>query len=243
MRRIADIRGAIFTPVLLALLVCLAWGANGAEYLVIAIDGASPQMAPVPDLPARFVRVGDRLGQGTDFLMISRSKVVLRNTASGEEFTVTGPNRVRIGAGRPTAGDPSRMKVSNAMALQPAYFPDPKTAVAETARLMRARSWAELARYYDLSGTDIAIGDLLSGRFFMRDKPPSFGHPAGFDRYIQPFAPAFSYLSHQSIGDGLVEVTVHVEIDEGGGMVQRGLDSFRMRKSAKGYQLLPKTPK
>jgi len=137
---------------------------------------------------------------------------------------------------------PSIFEGGGAMAQEPAYFSDPESAVAETARLLRAKAWAELARYYDLSGTDVAPDTLTSGAFFVRDKPPAVGHPAGFGRYRQPFAPGFSYLSHAGAGDDEVVVTVHVEIDQGGGMVQRGLDTFRLRRSARGYQLLPKSP-
>ncbi len=132
------------------------------------------------------------------------------------------------------------MHAGTAMADAPKYFTDVKSAVVETARMMRARSWPELAHYYDLSETDIAPGHLESGAFFMRPKPPEIGHPAGFGFYIQPFAPEFSYLSHKTVGSDVIEVTVQIEIDQGGGMIQRGLDSFRLRRSQKGYRLLPK---
>lgn len=127
------------------------------------------------------------------------------------------------------------------MADEPAFFPDPKTAVTEAARLLRSKSWPELARYYDLSGTDVAADTLISGSFFVRDKRPEVGHPAGFWRYKQPFSPSFRYMSHSTVGDDVIEVTVHVRIDQGGGMVQEGRDSFRMRKSESGYRFLPKS--
>lgn len=126
------------------------------------------------------------------------------------------------------------------MAEEPAFFADPPTAVGEITRLMRGKSWAELARYYDLSGTDIDPDTLVTGAFFVRAERPAVGHPAGFGLYKQPFAPGFSYLSHQTVGENEVEVTVDISIDQGGGMIQRGLDTFRMRQSERGYQILPK---
>ena len=65
-------------------------------------------------------------------------------------------------------------------------------------------------------------------------------HPAGFWKFKQPFSPQFSYLSHRNISEEIVEVTVQIKIDEGGGMFQRGMESFQLRKSSNGYQLLPK---
>lgn len=233
-------KAVVFLPVLMVFLLSVDRTADSTEYLVTRTEGVAPQLVPVPHLPTRFLRVGEKLQQGTDFLMIKPSMVVLRNLETGDEFTIAGPNRVIIETEKLKVNEPSRMKVLSSMAPQPAYFTDPKSAVDEIARLMRAKSWTELARYYDLSGTEISIEELNSGRFFVRDKPPAVGHPGGFNRYIQPFAPSFSYFSHQTIGDGMVEVTVDIEIDQGGGMIQRGLESFRMRKSEKGYQLLPK---
>lgn len=121
-----------------------------------------------------------------------------------------------------------------------AYFKNPKQAVDSIRIMLKSKAWEELSRYYDLSGTDIDRASLVSGDFFIRKKRPEVAHQAGFWKFRQPFSPQFSYLSHQSISDEIVEVTVQVEIDEGGGMVQRGMDSFQLRKSSDGYQLLPK---
>jgi len=121
-----------------------------------------------------------------------------------------------------------------------AYFNNPKQAVDSIKTMLSAKAWEKLSRYYDLSGTDINRESLVSSDFFIRKKRPEVAHPAGFWRFKQPFSPQYSYLSHQNISDDIVEVTVQIEIDEGGGMVQRGMDSFKLRKSSKGYQLLPK---
>jgi hypothetical protein len=37
----------------------------------------------------------------------------------------------------------------------------------------------------------------------------------------------------------VVQVVVSIEIDQGGGMIQRGIDEFLMRRSEAGYQILP----
>lgn len=120
------------------------------------------------------------------------------------------------------------------------FFKDPKQAVDLIITMLVSEDWKKLSRYYDLSGTNVDKESLISGDFFIRKKRPEVAHPAGFWRYREPFAPAFSYLSHHTLSDGIVKVTVHVEIDQGGGMIQRGQDSFQLRKSANGYQLLPK---
>ncbi len=122
------------------------------------------------------------------------------------------------------------------------YFDNPPQAVIAIKGMLKASAWEELSRYYDLSGTDIDRARLMSGEFFVREKRPEVSHPGGFWRFKQPFSPQFSYLSHSKVSDEIVEVTVQVEIDQGGGMIQRGMDSFQLRKSAEGYQLLPKQP-
>jgi hypothetical protein len=121
------------------------------------------------------------------------------------------------------------------------YFDSPQDAVATTAQLLLEESWETLATYYDLSGTDIDRADLHSGRFFIRTERPEGAHPAGFWRYREPFAPAFGYV-HEEMTDepDVVKVVVMVEIEQGDGRVQRGLDQFLLRRSSHGYQLLPK---
>lgn len=122
-----------------------------------------------------------------------------------------------------------------------AYFKSPQQAVDLIKTMLLSKSWNKLSCYYDLSGTDINRETLISGDFFIRKKRPEVTHPAGFWKYKQPFSPQFSYLSDHNISDEIVEVTVHVEIDQGDGMIQRGMDSFKLRKSSSGYQLLPKS--
>ncbi len=133
------------------------------------------------------------------------------------------------------------MQIGISEAEEMGYFKDPKQAVDSIRTLLLSNAWEELSRYYDLSGTDIDVATLISGEFFIRKKRPEVSHPAGFWRYKEPFAPQFNYRSHRTLTDGIVSVTMGIEIDQGGGMIQRGLNTFPLRKSANGYQLLPKS--
>jgi len=120
------------------------------------------------------------------------------------------------------------------------YFDDPASAVEQIAVMLKAKDWSELARYYDLTDSSINRSKLISGEFFYTDEEPPSAHPAGFWHFKHPFPPAFTYHSSRDLEESnRIEVTVQVEIDQGGGMVQCGLQTFLMRKSNKGYQVLP----
>ena len=124
-----------------------------------------------------------------------------------------------------------------------AFFTTPKDAVGEITVMLRAKDWPRLARYYDLTGTAIERKGLVSGEFFYRDRRPAAGHPAGFWRYKHPFAPGFTFHhQEQTAVPNVVEVVLTVEIDQGGGMVQRGLSRFRMVRHPRGWQVLPPPP-
>jgi hypothetical protein len=121
------------------------------------------------------------------------------------------------------------------------YFTSPSAGVEQIKDMLEAKNWAELAKYYDLADSPIDRADLVSGDFFYTEGKPEVAHPAGFWKYKHPFAPAFEFRSTRELEDaGVIEVTVGVEIDQGGGMIQRGLQTFLMRKSNKGYQVLPR---
>ncbi|MHC4393692.1 MAG: hypothetical protein ACYS22_20540 [Planctomycetota bacterium] len=120
--------------------------------------------------------------------------------------------------------------------MEPLYFESPERAVEATARMLEGEAWGRLSRYYDLRGTDVPRRDLESGRFFLRD-PDAPGHPA-FSRYRQPFSPGFVYRGHTEHGDGTATVEVEIRVDEGGGPMRHGLQSFAMRRSEGGWQLL-----
>jgi hypothetical protein len=123
------------------------------------------------------------------------------------------------------------------------FFESPQQAVSRSEELLRKQDWSTLASYYDLSGSGVDRSELTSGRFFMRSDRPSGAHPGVDWRYKQPFAPGFKF-DHVEPTDrpDVQQVIVSISIDQGGGMVQKGLKSFLLRKSARGYQLLPNPP-
>ena len=123
---------------------------------------------------------------------------------------------------------------------EPLYFDDPRAAVPEITKLLKAKDWPTLARYYYLEGSDVKRADLESGAFFYTDQRPEVAHPGGFWRYKHPFAPGFGYLESRELQPLLqVEVIVSIEIDQGGGPPQRGIQAFLMRRTPEGYQILP----
>lgn len=120
------------------------------------------------------------------------------------------------------------------------YFASPEECVTRTTELLKTRNWRELARYYDLSGSGISRGDLESGAFFLRTDPPENAHPAGLWKFREPFAPGYAFISAEPFArTDVINVTVGIAIDEGGGLTQRGRTGFQLKKSSAGYQLLP----
>ena len=121
------------------------------------------------------------------------------------------------------------------------HFSSPADAVERITELLEAKDWPTLARYYDLEGSGVNPARLVSGEFFYTEQPPASAHPAGFWRYKHPFAPGFKYLRDDPVAEetDTIVVTVMVEIDQGGGMIQRGLETFMMKKSRSGWQILP----
>ncbi len=120
------------------------------------------------------------------------------------------------------------------------YFTDPASAVEKISVMLKEKDWPRLANYYYLSNSPIDRPTLVSGEFFYTDQRPESAHPGGFWHYKHPFSPAFKYHSIREFEEpGVIEVTVQVEIDQGGGMIQRGMQTFLMRKTSKGYQVMP----
>lgn len=109
-------------------------------------------------------------------------------------------------------------------------FATPREAVDVLSTLLASRDWAGLAACYDADPATLPPG-------FFYDEDAQ-GHPAGFDRWRHPFPPGWRYESHEERGD-LAVVRVSIEIDEGDGMVQRGVREFRMRRSPAGWKVLP----
>ncbi len=122
-----------------------------------------------------------------------------------------------------------------------AYFSSPQGAVPRIAELLRQEDFKTLAKYYDLSGSDIPLSDLESGDFFIRTERPEVAHPAGFWRYKHPFSPGFNFSSIRSTArEGVYVIRVEVSIDQGmDSPAQEGYSLFYMIKSARGWQVLP----
>lgn len=119
------------------------------------------------------------------------------------------------------------------------YFKSPEESVEIITKLLRKSDWVELTKYYDIAGSEVKKEEMLSGDYFINTERPEVAHPAGFWRYKHPFSPGFKYFSHKSIEDSKVEVVVQIEIDQGEGMIQKGIDTYYLKKCEKGFQLLP----
>ena len=124
--------------------------------------------------------------------------------------------------------------------LEPLYFSGPEESVKIITQLLRTEDWATLSAYYHIPDQDQQLLDsLLSGDYFIRKERPEAAHPAGFWRYRHPFSPGFSYSWHETIKEDLIKVHLVIEIDQGQGMIQTGMDSFLLIKFKEGYKLLP----
>ncbi len=123
---------------------------------------------------------------------------------------------------------------------QKLYFSSPQESVKLTSKLLIDENWETLTQYYYLDDVDEkVIGSLKNGSFFIRTKEPEVAHPGGFWKYNKPFNPSFNYLSHVQLSFDSIKVDVVIEIDQGDGMIQRGIQSFYLIKFKQGYQLLP----
>ena len=121
------------------------------------------------------------------------------------------------------------------------YFASPAEAIPIISELLQKNDFGNLARYYDLSNSDIRLSDLESGDFFIRKERPEIAHPGGFWRNKHPFAPGFTFKSVQATAkDAIYIVEVSISIDQGSdSSKQIGLSYFYMVKSDKGWQVLP----
>jgi hypothetical protein len=124
-------------------------------------------------------------------------------------------------------------------AVQRRYFASPEAAVPVISNLLSSRDWATLASYYDVPAGSPLLAELKSGRAFLRADRPSSPQAAGLEEY-RPFAPGSKFVEAVPAADpSVVKVTVAREFEAGGGMKQRALRTFSMRRTAGGYQLLP----
>jgi hypothetical protein len=122
---------------------------------------------------------------------------------------------------------------------QKLYFSGPRESVSLTSKLLTEENWEQLSYFYYLENADEEVIDSLkNGSYFIRTKRPEVAHPGGFWKYKNPFPPGFNYLSHSEVATDTIKVEVTIEIDQGNGRIQQGLDSFYLKKSKKGYQLI-----
>lgn len=123
-------------------------------------------------------------------------------------------------------------------------FQSPEEAVEIAGGLIREHKWAELAAYYDLSGSDFSAGDLENGTFFHAPRTEGAEHPSGVSRYRHPFPPGYRLLETEPTErDDTVKVIMLLEIDQGIGVPQRSLAAFLMRRQAdaSGWKILPQS--
>jgi len=120
-------------------------------------------------------------------------------------------------------------------------FSSPSEAVNLITELLNEKNFKTLAKYYDLTNSEIKITDLESGDFFIRKVRPEIAHPGGFWRYKHPFAPGFTFKSARATTkDKVYIVEVSISIDQGmDSPIQIGSSYFYMLKTDKGWKLLP----
>ncbi|MGQ0627034.1 MAG: hypothetical protein ACT4PL_02910 [Phycisphaerales bacterium] len=127
-------------------------------------------------------------------------------------------------------------------------FSSPDAAVPVINDLIRRSDWATLASYYDLSLTrQIREEELLSGRFFITPGASATSGPTAISRYRHPFPPGSRFLSSKPEGDPgalpcIWTVSTVLEIDQGGGAVQRVISECKMIQRKEGFRLLAPAP-
>ena len=121
----------------------------------------------------------------------------------------------------------------------PLYFESPQQAVEKIKELLAKEDWHTLARYYDLSNSNILFSQLTSGEYFIRTQEPDVKHPAANWRYKHPFDPAFEYDSYIEQDNNVIQVTMRIIIDDGYDEPVVGIHTFEMIKNDNKYQLIP----
>ncbi len=121
------------------------------------------------------------------------------------------------------------------------FFSSPAEAIQIITELLKKANFKILAKYYDLSNSEIKLSELESGDFFIRKERPEFAHPAGFWRYKHPFAPGFTFNRIQATAkDEVYIIKMSISIDQSSdSLKQIGLSYFYMVKSDKGWKVLP----
>ena len=121
------------------------------------------------------------------------------------------------------------------------YFSSPAEAIPIISELFKNEDFKTLARYYDLSHSEVNLSELESGDFFIRKDRPEAAHPGGFWRYKHPFAPGYKFRSVQPTAkEAIYIVGVFITIDQGpDSPEQTGISFFYMIKSDDGWKILP----
>lgn len=119
------------------------------------------------------------------------------------------------------------------------YFSSPEEAVTIVTKLIGDKDWPGLARYYDLTESDVAPEELGSGRFFLVDEGEYVGPPLAGPKVKRPFQPGFKYDRHAAGPGSKVKVYVSISIDQGDAVVLEGSGAFLLKKTPMGYRLLP----
>ena len=171
--------------------------------------------------------------RGTKLLLIFQGRVnMCRNSADYNHWIllVNGPNADFSFYGSLKNSDSATVK----------YFSSPRDAVPIITGALRNADWMLLAQYYDRTGTGLREVDLQDSSFYLQDVKPQKIHPGLDWKYRQPFTPGFQFDRVEEKPDpSIVNVHLIVDVGKGGGLIQRGLSEFRMRRSAGGYQILP----
>lgn len=118
----------------------------------------------------------------------------------------------------------------------PLYFSAPEVVVDETTTMLKAKAWKQLARYYDLTGFQVTRAELESGEYF--NPTPQGNLPSFVGKRPFPLGFKFSSVEKTSTPD-VLRINILLEIDQGGGQIQRARDAITVRKSEHGYQLRP----
>jgi hypothetical protein len=109
------------------------------------------------------------------------------------------------------------------------YFASPEAAVHEINAMLGAHEWKKLARYYDLSESDVPEGDLVSGIYFTGSAPEAKAHP---------FPPGYVFVSSEPSGLDLVRRII-VAKSLNGSADPSSETSFLMQRSPEGYRIIP----
>lgn len=150
------------------------------------------------------------------------------------------------GGGR--SGSTPPVAAPAAAAAEPIYFASPADMPARVTEYLRGSDFASLTRCYDLSLTPrVDVASLRSGAFFVNSAAPANQGPTAVSRYRQPFPPGSRFVEVRADGDPgtlpcIWTMTTMLEIDEGGGMVQRVTRECKIIQTSRGYQFLPPAP-